>query len=292
VSPAPSSLAYQKLKGDEQAAFVAEQYDTLHVGLARIDKPQKYLNYGFATGSDETYESRQAELCRRVFALADIGPGETVVDVGFGSGEQDLLLAREHEFAVLHGFNVSALQVEFARERAREAGMADRLFFHHGAAEDLSRLASGSVEKVIAVECAFYFDRPRFYAEAARVLRPGGRLALADISFGDRGAFLVDRFESLRRVGTFAANRALWERHFETAQVVDIAANVRPGAQQTVWRCLSSLGYGLARNELLTWLSLGAYTQGVVAGLATGLLRYDLILLHSRADRPPIVPPR
>jgi SAM-dependent methyltransferase len=143
----------------------------------------------------------------------------------------------------------------------------------------MATLAPGSIDKVIAVECAFYFDRERFYAEAARVLRPGGRVALADISFDDRAASLVERFESLRRVGTFSGNRALWERHLRTVHVENVNANVRPGAQQTVWRCLSSISYGLAVAELRMWLLLGLNTQAVVVGLATGFLRYDLILL-------------
>jgi len=118
IRPVPSasggSAAYRDRALDAATAHVATQYDTLQAGLARIDKPEKYLNYGFATGHSETYEERQAELCRRVFALADIGAGDVVVDVGFGSGEQDLLLAREREFAELHGFNIAALQVAYA----------------------------------------------------------------------------------------------------------------------------------------------------------------------------------
>ena len=283
-SPARPLAAHPNLNAERETAFVAAQYDTLHVGLERIRKPEKYLNYGFATAPFEPYERRQAELCRRVFALADIGPDDVVVDVGFGSGEQDLLLARERAFAELHGFNVAARQVAYASERARAAGLAPRMHFHHGAAEDLSILAARSIDKMIAVECAFYFDRPRFYAEAARVLRPGGRLALADIAFADAAAPVVARFASLERVGTWSRNRALWERHLRTVHVARVNARVWPGAQQTVWRCLSSLGYGLDRTELGTWLLLGLNTQAVVIGLATGILRYDLILLAAPDD--------
>src|SRR5215831_18470092 len=84
---------------DRESELVGAQYDAFQIGLERIEKPQKYLNYGYASEWARTYEERQAELCRQVFALAEIGPGDTVVDVGFGSGEQDLLLARERGFA-------------------------------------------------------------------------------------------------------------------------------------------------------------------------------------------------
>jgi hypothetical protein len=116
------------------------------------------------------------------------------------------------------------------------------------------------------------------------VLRPGGRLALADIAFADGAGFLIERFEGLRRVGTLAGNRAAWERHLRTVTVQNVNANVRPGAQQTVWRCASSVTYRLGLAELSTWLSLGMYTQALVFGLAAGLLRYDLILLGASSD--------
>ena len=264
---------------DSDTASVAAQYDHFQVGLERIEKQEKYLNYGYDSGRERSYEEKQAELCRQVFALAEIGAGDTVVDVGFGSGEQDFLLARERSFAVLHGFNIAARQVDYARARARAAGLAERLRFHHGAAEDLSVLTDASVDAVVAIECAFYFDRPRFYAEAARVLRPGGRLALADITFHER-LRAIGGWESFRRVGTFDRNRAAWERHFTTRSVRSIRREARSGAQQAAWRCFSSITYGLTWPELKTWLSMGLNTEIVVLGLLAGFIRYDLILLE------------
>lgn len=264
---------------DRDTAFVATQYDHFQIGLERIEKREKYLNYGYFSGRERTYEEKQAELCRQVFGLAAIGAGDTVVDVGFGSGEQDFLLARERPFGVLHGFNISARQVEYARARARAEGLAERLHFHHGPAENLAPLANDSADAVVAVECAFYFDRPRFYAEAARVLRPGGWLALADITFHSRLARLAER-ESFRRVGTLDRNRAAWERHFVTRSLRSIRRETRSGAQQAALRCFSSITYGLRWPELKTWLSMGLNTEVVVLGLLSGLIRYDLILLE------------
>ena len=67
---------------------------------------------------------------------------------------------------------------------------------------------AGSVDRVLAVECAFYFDRPRFYAEAARVLKRGGRMVLADICFHDSIKRLTGMSRKLRNVGYAGQNRA------------------------------------------------------------------------------------
>ncbi|MGH0029362.1 MAG: SAM-dependent methyltransferase [Myxococcota bacterium] len=271
------------LLADEAARHVARQYDAFQTGLERIGKERKYLNYGYAAPGCRRYEDRQAELCRRVFELAGVAPGHRVVDVGFGSGEQDLLFAREARFARLDAFNISAEQVRYANDQARRAGLGELLHFHRGPAEDMAVLGDASVDRVLAVECAFYFDRPRFYREAHRVLAPGGRLALADIAFDGRLGERLARRPGLERVGTFAANRRAWEGCFETLEVRDIRRAVRPGAQQTVGRCLGSLRYRPPRSELVHWLSMAAYTQLVVLGLWTGVLRYDLILLEKPA---------
>ena len=47
------------------------------------------------------------------------------------------------------------------------------------------------MDRILAIECAFYFDRLRFYRRAAQVLKRDGLVVLADIAFADRAAFLT-----------------------------------------------------------------------------------------------------
>src|SRR5207245_7260203 len=95
-------------------------------------------------------------------------------------------------------------------------------------------------DRVVAVECALYFERPRFYARAAQCLERGGLVVLADIAFADGAAFLTRRAEDLRRVGTQSSNRTAWERHFRTRSVRRINEHTQPGAQMTAWQILKT----------------------------------------------------
>ena len=265
---------------DELTGSVSRQYDLFQTSLEAIEKPRKYLNYGYTTARRQSYEERQERLCSEVHRAAAIEPQHVLVDVGFGSGEQDFLLARTWPFAKLIGFNIAAKQVEYASKRAAAEGLADKLEFRHGAAEELPGIAPASVDRVMAIECAFYFDRPRFYARAAEVLKPGGLLVLADIAFADRMPRLARRSADLQRVGTRSGNQKEWERFFRTQSIVDIAPYTRPGAQMTVAQILKiAPRMRMSGGERREWLKMAWYSQLVALGLGTKLLHYDLIVL-------------
>lgn len=267
---------------DELTRYVGDQYDHFQNSLEKMNKARKYLNYGFTTADNRaaSYEDQQERLCHEAFRLAGIEPHHSVVDVGFGSAEQDFLLHSLYPFKTLTGFNVARKQVLFANRRAQAEGLGDRMTFHYAPAEDMSVLADNSIDRLLSIECAFYFDRVRFYREAARVLKPGGRVVLADISFRKPLKFLTRRSEDFRRVGTLAENRALWEQHFRTVDIIDINRETRPGTQRTVFKCLESMFFGLNGCEIKTFFKMACYTQLVALGLLTNLVSYDFIVLE------------
>jgi cyclopropane fatty-acyl-phospholipid synthase-like methyltransferase len=262
---------------------VARQYDLLQTSLELLQKDRKFLNYGYTVSGKESYEERQQRLCLEVFRAAEIGRDHVIIDVGFGSGEQDFLLSGACEFRRLLGFNISERQVHYANERAILENRADKLSFRLGEAERLPGVESSSVDRVLAIECAFYFDRPRFYERAAAVLKPGGLVVLADIAFADRAAFLTRRAEDLRRVGTRSSNRTEWERYFRTRSVCSINQRTRPGAQMTVWQILGTAPFSrLNAAERREWMKMAFYSQLVALGLQVGLIQYDLIVLQKQ----------
>lgn len=259
---------------------VARQYDLFQSSLETIAKERKFLNYGYTVTGDEPLDERQQQLCLEVFRAADIGPDHLVVDVGFGSGEQDFLLARTEAFGQLIGFNIAERQVRYAAGRAAREKLDRKLTFCLGEAEMLPGLAEASVDRLLAIECAFYFDRPRFYRRAAEVLKPGGLLVMADIALSDRLAFLTRR-EDLRRVGTVSRNRCEWERSFRTRSVRHINRQTRPGVQMSVWQILRTAPVArLGAAERREWLKMAFYSQLVALGLWLELVSYDLVVLE------------
>jgi cyclopropane fatty-acyl-phospholipid synthase-like methyltransferase len=260
---------------------VARQYDLFQASLESLSRDHKFLNYGYTVSGKETCEERQQRLCLEVFQAAEIGIEDVIVDVGFGSGEQDFLLSTAWQFRRLIGFNISERQVRYATERAALENLAHKLSFRLGEAESLPGVESSSVDRMLAIECAFYFDRPRFYQRAAEVLKPGGLLVLADIAFADRAAFLTRRAEDLRRVGTRSLNQTEWERHLRTRSVCRINERTRPGAQMAVWQILGTAPFSrLSAAERREWMKMAFYSQIVALGLRVSFIHYDLIVLQ------------
>jgi microcystin synthetase protein McyJ len=151
-------------------------------GLGRgAEDPKKplWLNLGYWK-SARTYPEAAAALASLLADAAELAPGDRLLDVGFGFAEQDFFWLERYGVAHITGINITQMQVERARERVAQRGLEGRIDLRVGSATELP-FPAGSFEKVTALECAHHFDtRERFFAEAFRVLSPGGMLATAD----------------------------------------------------------------------------------------------------------------
>jgi SAM-dependent methyltransferase len=116
----------------------------------------------------------------RALELIDAGPGDGLLDVASGAGTSAILAARQLGCRAT-GVEYSAAAVAEARDAARAASLGDRAAFVEGDAESLP-FADQAFDAVLC-ECSLctFGDKERAVAEIHRVLRPGGRLAIADV---------------------------------------------------------------------------------------------------------------
>jgi SAM-dependent methyltransferase len=175
--------------------------------------------------------------CGNPTATANLQPGEVVVDLGCGGGLDVLLAAQKvGPTGKAIGIDMTPEMLDLARQNAAKAGAAN-VEFHHTTIDRLP-LPDGSADCVIS-NCVINLapDKPAVFREVARVLRPGGRLAVSDIALKKPLPAEVGN-DLMAYIGCIAGaimtddyRRGLIEAGFAHVEVIDTGADLNAYAK-------------------------------------------------------------
>jgi tocopherol O-methyltransferase len=136
----------------------------------------EHLHHGYWIRGDETKEQAQVQLIEHLAQAAGLASGRKILDVGCGFGGSSIYLARKYH-ADATGITISPVQVEMARKAASAAKVKAKFLLMDAQAMHLDQLFDviWSIESI-----SHYEDKERFFTSAAKLLRPGGTLAIID----------------------------------------------------------------------------------------------------------------
>ena len=136
----------------------------------------EHIHHGYWICGDESKETAQVQLIEHLAQAAGIERGAKILDVGCGFGASSVYLVRKYG-AEATGITISSVQVEMANQAAAAAGVGAKFLFMDAEAMTFDEAfdVAWSVESI-----SHYQDIPKFFASAARLLKPGGTLAITD----------------------------------------------------------------------------------------------------------------
>lgn len=164
----------------ERNQNVGEVFDALTASLLELTRSE-YLNLGYWTPSTFSMQDAQKKLVELFGSFSELKPDLEVLDLGCGSGAQDFYFMERFCCKSILGVNASKVQVEMALKKIKsKPDLYSRINFENRDANNFNLYSDCSFDRVLALESSQYFAKNNFVKEAARVLRKGGILSIAE----------------------------------------------------------------------------------------------------------------
>ncbi len=237
------------------------------------------MHFGFYDEQTSNHAAALINMNRMLSTRAQLHSSDRVLDAGCGVGGSAIWLARELGVRVV-GINVVPGEIDRGRRYARRRNAAGRVTFE---LQDMTRTTfpDGSFDVVWAIESVCHVpDKREFLAEARRLLKPGGRLIVAD-AFRRRRPFspaderLMHDWLSGWAVPDLVTpaefTNAAKQNDFARVRFEDVSAHVRPSAQRMhrLMRILYPLG--VAKRMI------GLFTDVQLANRRSALEQYRVV---------------
>jgi len=236
-------LLYILIKNSFSSRNVADYYQEIGDDILGLNEDFKnkekslWLNCGYWKNA-RNYNNACEDLCLLMAKSGQFNTNDTLLDVGFGYGEQDLYWMEKYNLKKIVGINITPLHVKIAKERVHKHGLSHRIEYKNESAPYLN-FENETFDKVSALESAFHFKtRNIFFKEAFRVLKPDGRIVLADMlpSPKENHNGIIKR---LRRKWVSIPQENMYDRiqykknlekyGFRDVEIISIAKYVYPG---------------------------------------------------------------
>lgn len=223
---------------------VASHYDDLDAFYREIWG--EHVHHGvWHTGRESDVEAAE-NLVTMVAGLGHIGPRTEVCDIGCGYGATARILAERHG-AHVTGMTISDVQLRYANQHNAVPGSTTFLLRDWYE----NQLPDSHFDVVQSVESLEHMpDLPRFFSEAYRVLKPGGRLVCSAWMSCEQPSALSRRFllDAIVREAILAGIRPASEFQsategagFTNFQITDIASKVKRTWPLCAWRTIKGL---------------------------------------------------
>lgn len=263
-------------------AAVAAHYDELDRFYRTVWGT--HLHHGYWQSGDESTEEAILNLSRLVATLARITAGSRVCDFGCGYGATARFFAQEYG-AHVTGMTISRRQHELAQNMAGE-----NVDFLLGDGLD-NHLPACSFDALVAIESSEHIgDKPAFFQEAQRLLRPDGRLVVAAWLAREQATPFEARFllepicaeGRLPSMATASEYLAMFKAGgFRDPEFADLSRNVRKTWSICVYRLIKTIGSNAELRRALLQRDWGNHVFAktvfrIWLAYRTGSMRYGV----------------